>query len=236
MFEAICRFFSVNASVQSGNVVAGDLAGGDVYIDGVRQGGAIQPKGVVRRLVHPVEAFDSLSIVGPFDVYYQVANETSVEIRATENVLPFIKQSISRGKLEISLRANIMMQGLIGVRVFGPGISNLEIVGSGNFRSDRLIGKTLSVKTTGSNSTLLYGKINNFHAVHEGSGLINATGLVALDVVANLTGSGLIKLEAVDSVNASLTGSGAIVINGKPPKVQRHVVGSGYIESRSSPP
>lgn len=230
MLRMIRRMFGRKLVHQHGNVVGGDMAGGDIYVDGRRQGEGTRAEGPEKQQIRTITAFDRLSIEGPFDVYFQVSEETSVEIRAAENILRMVEATVSRGKLSIALNGNVNIKREIGVRITGPGFSELVMVGAGSFRSGRIVAKSLSVKTVGAGNAALFGKVDKLRLAHEGAGLIDATGMVALHVDAFLTGAGQIEIEAVDTVVGSITGSGDILVNGDSPRIQRRIVGAGRIQ------
>ena len=62
-----------------------------------------------------------------------------------------------------------------------------------------------------------------------GSGTVQFTRLVANDVKALVSGSGSIFVTATTSLDASVSGSGAILYAGNPQDVTQNVTGSGAI-------
>jgi hypothetical protein len=61
-----------------------------------------------------------------------------------------------------------------------------------------------------------------------GSGLAQLDNLIARDVHAVVTGSGLIRVTATTSLNAAVSGSGAIIYSGSP-QVTSSITGSGTV-------
>jgi hypothetical protein len=60
-------------------------------------------------------------------------------------------------------------------------------------------------------------------------GLAQFSNLVARHAYAVITGSGLIRVTATASLNATVSGSGAIIYSGNPPQVTRSITGTGTV-------
>ncbi len=130
---------------------------------------------------------------------------------------------------------------MVDVRVTGSGDVELqgvhgqlvaEITGSGDMEASGLQLENCSVKLMGSGDVELDGRTETFSAITSGSGDIDASGLTAVKVVVKSNGSGDISVHAVDSLKASLVGSGDLRYSGNPTILKISAAGSGDIYHR----
>lgn len=87
----------------------------------------------------------------------------------------------------------------------------------------------LTMTLPGSGAIYASGTVTRLDVTLDGSGLAQLTNLVARDVHAVVTGSGLIRVTATASLNAAVPGSGATFYGGSPPQVTSSVTGSGVV-------
>jgi hypothetical protein len=85
------------------------------------------------------------------------------------------------------------------------------------------------VTLPGSGTLTGSGTTTQLDATVGGSGTIQFTRLVAKDVRAIVSGSGSIFVTATEKLDASVSGSGAILYAGSPTEVTKSVTGSGAI-------
>jgi len=79
----------------------------------------------------------------------------------------------------------------------------------------------------------LTGNSNNFSTGISGSGNMNAQKLTAQVVNAKISGSGNVKVNAVNEINAKTSGSGNIIYSGNPTIIKANSSGSGSIQKRN---
>jgi hypothetical protein len=101
--------------------------------------------------------------------------------------------------------------------------------GSGIVTADGVRAKDLTVRVPGSGVVRLGGTADRLRADLSGSGDVQLQDLVARDVTAKLSGSGRLQVHAFESLDALVSGSGAIFYTGDPSTVSSNVTGSGAI-------
>lgn len=109
-------------------------------------------------------------------------------------------------------------------------LSTIELNGSSNVTYRNFSEKALAVTILGSGDISLSGNVNQLHGFVMGSGDIKAKELIAKNARLSITGSGAIKANVVNEVDASVTGSGDIKVIGNPAKRSKSVTGSGEIK------
>jgi len=115
------------------------------------------------------------------------------------------------------------------VAVSVPSLDALTVQGSGNISVTGISSPSLTVRLPGSGTIHAAGTTARLNVAIGGSGTALLTRLIARDATASIDGSGSIALTATHSLDASISGSGAIFYTGNPAHVTRSVTGSGAI-------
>lgn len=104
----------------------------------------------------------------------------------------------------------------------------VTLSGSGQISITGIDAPRLTVSLPGSGAIYAGGTVTQLHVTLGGSGLAQLNNVVARHVRAVDTGSGLIRVTATASLNATVSGSGEIIYSGNP-QVTSSVTGSGTV-------
>jgi hypothetical protein len=115
------------------------------------------------------------------------------------------------------------------VDVTVPALRAVTLSGSGIVTAEGIDAKRLTVALPGSGILRASGTATTLVVDHSGSGDAQLEGLLASDVRAVLGGSGRIVLNATKTLDATVSGSGAIFYRGDPSQVTTSVTGSGVV-------
>jgi hypothetical protein len=105
----------------------------------------------------------------------------------------------------------------------------LTLTGSGNIVVNGIETESFKVTLPGSGTLTGSGTATRLDVTVSGSGTVQFTRLVANDVRAVVSGSGSIFITATKSLDASVSGDGAILYAGNPQDVTKSVTGTGAI-------
>jgi Putative auto-transporter adhesin, head GIN domain len=197
-------------------------------------GGSSSPtnegSGVAATQARNVAAFNSVELAGSNNVVIRVGEKQSVVVRADDNLLDRVTTEVQSGKLVIantpgSFRTNSPMS----VEVNVPSLTALTLRGSGNIVVEGIEAETLKMSLPGSGMLTGSGTAKRLDVTVSGSGTVQFTRLVANDVRAVVSGSGSIFVTATGSLDASVSGDGAILYAGNPQDVTKSVTGTGAI-------
>lgn len=200
--------------------------------------------------IRSINTFDEIYVEGNFNVYFTIADTTSLRIEAEENLVPLIITKVSgqqfyvKPKDDFQLDNNKAMNifltspNLEGVVLSGSGLLvcdslftdflSVEITGSGKVQFDKLDLNDIEGSISGSGDIVLAGEVDRSEFEITGSGAIRALDLVQNDCDARITGSGNIYVNVVDYLKARITGSGNIYYVGNP-IVDEIITGSGDV-------
>ena len=207
--------------------------------------------------VRSLSGFSSISNAGSFDVYLTQADSFYVEVRGQGNLLPHVKTYISGSTLIVETQNSACLRNSIPISIFVslPEINVLSLSGSGLVSSEKLEDNLLEVVLAGSGQIMidsLYGgKIilgnsasggittgyidaGSVQAYMSGSGTIDAGKVVSsAEIGINHSSSGSFYMNVEDgiNVNASLSGSGRVILYGEVEETSFMNSGSGRIDA-----
>lgn len=189
-----------------------------------------QGSGVAKTQARDVAAFNAVELAGSNNVVIRLGAKQSVVVRADENLLARVTTQVQSGRLVIGTTPGSMTtKNPMSVEVSVPTLSALTLTGSGNIAVDGISTDSLEVSLPGSGTLTGSGTAKQLDVTVSGSGAVQFTRLVADDVHAVVSGSGAIFINATNKLDASVSGSGAIIYIGSPQNVTRSVTGTGAI-------
>jgi Putative auto-transporter adhesin, head GIN domain len=188
--------------------------------------------GVAATQTRSLAPFTGIELAGSNDVTVQVGRTQSVIVHADKDLLGRVTTEVKSGQLVIGntgrgFRSKTPMS--VAVRV--PSLAVFTLSGSGVVSLTGINARafTVSIPGTGSGVVRASGTVDRLDITVGGSGAAQLTQLVARDVRAVVSGSGAIMLTATGSLNAAVTGDGAILYSGNPAHVTTTVTGTGAI-------
>ena len=186
--------------------------------------------GVAATQVRHLPAFDRVELAGSNNVFVRVGGKQSVVVRADDNLLDRVTTEVRSGNLVIGNRpGSFTTRGPMSVEVTVPSLQALTLSGSGNIAVDGTRAHGLEVALPGSGTLTASGRATRLDITVSGSGTAQFTGLIADDVRALVSGSGSIFVTATRRLDASVSGTGAILYSGNPQHVTKNVTGTGAI-------
>jgi hypothetical protein len=177
-----------------------------------------------------VAAFKSVELAGSNNVVIRVGEQQSVVVKADDNLLDRVTTEVRSGQLVIAnTPGGFTTKSPMSVEIGVPTMDALMLSGSGNIVVDGIEAESLKVTLPGSGTLTGSGTAKRLDVTVSGSGTMQLTQLVANDVRALVGGSGSIFITATNSLDASVTGSGAILYAGSPQDVTKSITGTGAI-------
>lgn len=178
-----------------------------------------------------VSGITSIVLEGSADVNVTFGTTESLVITGEDNIIPLIETNVQNNQLTIKTKplTTYSTTKPVVVNVTVTTLKGVSISGSGNITVPDMNSDTIHVDLPGSGTITLAGIVNSLDFDIGGSGNIFADELKAKSAKVVLGGSGTIKVNASESLDATLSGSGNILYSGNPPKITKNVTGSGSI-------
>jgi hypothetical protein len=199
-----------------------------------------------------VSNIESISFSGMGNLFLEQGDQETLKIEADDNLIPYIKSEVHNGVLTIFFNCSnshiIYPSQPVRIYVTAKNISELELSGSGQVISDKIITNSmdmdisgsgrvnikqlkadvLTARISGSSRCELEGEVASQKIVISGSGVCDTTQLVSHNANVSVSGSGRALVSADESLDAHVTGSGKVGYFGNP-KVMQSVQGSGSV-------
>jgi Putative auto-transporter adhesin, head GIN domain len=186
--------------------------------------------GVAATQVRHLPVFSSVELAGSNNVYISVGGKQAVVVRADDNLLDRVTTKVRSHNLVVAnAPGNFTTESPMRVDVTVPTLAAVTLSGSGNVIVHGVQARELEVTLPGSGTLVGSGRATRFDITVSGSGTAHFTRLIANQVRALVSGSGSIFVTATTRLDATVTGTGAILYSGNPGRVTKHVTGTGAI-------
>ena len=199
----------------------------------VRNGGSpgsgVQGSGIAASQTRAVAAFSRLDLAGSNNVSVVVGARQSVVVHADSNLISRVTTQVVAGTLVIGNAGGFTTRTPMSVDVSVPSLTVLNLSGDGQISVTGVKAPRLAVTVSGSGLLSAAGATTRLDVTLSGAGQAQLDQLIARDVHAVVTGSGLIQVTATTSLDAAVPGTGAIIYSGNPPQVTTSVTGTGAV-------
>ena len=176
-----------------------------------------------------VSSFSDVELAGSANVTVSVGHPRSVVIRADDNLVDRVTTTVDGSTLRIGTTGSFTTRTSMSVSIMVPTLDGVRLSGSGRITVDGVDATRFSATLPGSGQLRVVGRADRLDAMLSGSGDMELSELVGRAVTAEVSGSGRLVVQATDSLDAAVSGSGAIVYVGSPATVTKSVTGSGAI-------
>jgi hypothetical protein len=202
-----------------------------------------------------LEAFEAVTTSGNFHVVLNqigVNEQAYVVIYAPPNIIPNIESTITGGTLNLSAKDCYTSSEQITIQVFTPSYKRITSEGTGNVTAaTSLIGEKLSIANegtgemnlpanfieikidnAGTGSIRLKGETKDLEINNQGTGDVLVDELRANHAKVSNQGTGNVYLQALQSIDVQLQGTGNVIYSGDPQDIQQSNEGTGTIERK----
>ncbi len=205
-----------------------------------------------------ITGFHAVDVGGSFDVYITQGSSESVKVEAPDEIIDHIITEVDNGVLKIynkndrnfhwgdlfgnhkKIVVYVAAKDLNAIAVSGSGdvffkegirtnSLRLRVSGSGDMYG-RVEVKNLESGISGSGDVKLVGRAESSAVNVSGSGDFEARGLVTVNTLVHVSGSGDASVNASGSISASVSGSGDVRYTGGAKSVSSSKSGSGDVQ------
>ncbi len=199
-----------------------------------------------------VSDFNAVDFAFIGDLSITQGNEESLTITGDDNIVPLIRTTVRDGVLHIDaspanigrtvipLRYELTVKELNAVSLSGLGnieVDSLEspdvslgLSGAGSLNVGNLAANNLAVNMSGLGSANLAGEVNRQAVNVSGAGSYYARDLRSQATAVQISGLSSAEVQAVETLDASISGAGSIKYAGDP-QVSQNISGLGSIEA-----
>jgi hypothetical protein len=199
----------------------------------IHSGGSSSPElqgsGVAATQTRPLASFSSLNLAGSNNVTVTIGGPQSVVVHADSNLINNVTTQVVAGTLVIGDTGSFTTHAPMSVDVSVPSLTALNLSGNGQIYVTGISAPQLSVTVSGNGRLSAAGTATQLDVTVSGNGQAQLSQLIARDARAVMTGAGLIQVTTTNSLDATVSGTGAIIYSGNPPQVTTNITGIGSI-------
>jgi hypothetical protein len=194
----------------------------------------VRGSGTVVTEQRDVSGFDEISVAGQGVVHVELTGTESLEVEAEDNILEVLTIEVVDGRLELGAEPFTSIEPTrdIVYRITAASLTDVAISGSAELDVATLDVPRFDVSISGSGSVRPSGTTVALQVDISGSGRYLGAALESTTADVNVSGSGEADIVVIDSLDASVSGSGSIRYAGDPATVREEVSGSGSITRR----
>ena len=205
---------------------------------------AISRNSILDSIHQEVSKFDTIEVLGPYEISLQKGNRHKITIVGESNLIPQVEFDVNKNKLVLGTsnnkRLNSKTRNPIQIAVTAKELSEIYVIGSGKISSSNslfskhllleLIGsgeiqfpiksQVVSVHITGSGHIFLNGSCKTIKGKIIGSGHLHSEELKTENSFLRLTGSGQANINCSQKLKAMVDGTADVVYKGSPKRVE----------------
>jgi hypothetical protein len=182
-----------------------------------------------------VSAFHAVDLAGTLEVEVTVGKPASVEVTGDADLVDKVRTTVKDGVLVIStpdLHHIGHRDSHLRAIVSAPDLSSLALSGTGTMKATGVANERLAITLPGTGEIKVTGSTGTLQVTLDGTGDVSAKALAARDAVVALGGTGDARLRATRSLDARISGTGSIHVEGSPTQIKKSVSGLGSIHVR----
>jgi hypothetical protein len=192
-------------------------------------GSRVQGSGVAASETRQAEDFSGVEVGGVFNVEVTAGKEFAVEVQADDNLLPYIKTSVSHGILEIETTERLESNTPLRVRVSAPDIESIQVSGVSEVSLAGVANSSLEVGASGKSKVKVDGQTDELNIDVSGASSIDADGLKSRTASASASGASRVSLFVTEELTSSASGVSTIAYSGSPINVTKTVSGGSKV-------
>ncbi len=200
-----------------------------------------------------VSDFNGIGLTISADVNIKQGNVVSVQATGHENIIADIRTFVSNNFWNIGLEEDCYSNYQLSIDITVPDINKIDISGSGNIVVEDFTNQNdLDIDVSGSGNLTLnsFEGANDFNVDVSGSGTINAEKDISsvqnldidisgsgeysgfrisgADCEVGVSGSGIVRLTAINTLDVTINGSGTVFYKGNP-TITQNISGAGSL-------
>ena len=186
------------------------------------------------RQMRPAGDFTRIVADDAIDVEIAIGPRAAIELEGDDNLIDRIRTDAENGELHLRVRGGYRVRRPMVARITMPRLDRVDLEASGDARITGLAGGRLALAGHGSGSFLASGAVDLLDLRIQGSGDANLENLRAREARILINGTGDASAHVIDTIVATVNGTGEITYRGTPRNVTEDVNGTGRIARRGN--
>jgi hypothetical protein len=215
---------------------------------GLPFGPSLRGSGIARTEAREVAPFSEIEIGGTVQLDAEVGPENSLVVTTDDNILPYVVTVVEGERLRIYIDSPCSTKLGIKVTATAPVLRALEASGASKAMVSGITGEQfklevsgasrcelagdaelVDVSLSGASQSKIAGTAKQLKVESSGASRLDAKGLNAAIVVAELNGASNSHVHVTDQLTANVSGASTLQYDGQPEKVIKHTSGASTV-------
>jgi hypothetical protein len=159
-----------------------------------------------------LSSFNKIENTGVANFYITIGSPQSILLKAQQNIIDVMTYEVVNQSLKIGIKKDVSIENYEEIRfdITIPEITNIKLLGIGDFELSGDDQSDLSINLTGVGNINSYGmKVNNCDVTLTGVGDCKVNVISKLNVI--ITGVGFVYYQGTPAITSTITGVGKLI-------------------------
>ncbi len=184
--------------------------------------------GVKKTETRAAGGFTAVSVSGAYELELRQGSPASIELEGDDNLMSHYRTEVREGTLHLETEGRVRPK--IGPKAWitVPKLTRLDISGAVKGQITELKGEALRIDISGVVELTVSGAITDLQVDVSGASKLRAESLVAQNVKLNASGAGHYDVQAIQTLDVSVSGAATVRYLGEP-KLTKDISGVGKV-------
>lgn len=178
-----------------------------------------------------VPNFTLVEADGAFEVNW-TAGPAALSITTDENLLEYLRTSVSGEKLRIEWIKPLKGTRGIKINIASPALTGAQFNGAVRFVATNLSGPEFYLEANGATRIAMQGNLNAMSAELNGASRLDADSLITRAMELSISGAGRAEVHVTEVLKVEISGAGKVIYSGRPKTVDKNISGAGSVRPR----
>jgi hypothetical protein len=174
--------------------------------------------------------FSTIEASGAYKISW-APGASALSVTSDENLLDKITTTVTNGQLRIRTKQHMRPTHGIKIAISSQALTGGKFRGAVDFKATKVSAPNFFIESDGASDVVLDGTAETLSARLRGAGDFNAQALQAKNVEISLMGAADAKVNATESLTASIKGAGDIRYSGNPATIKKSIAGAGSVRA-----
>lgn len=178
-----------------------------------------------------VSGFTQIKLSGFGTLNITQTGTESLTISADDDVLPHLTSEVINGTLELGVKPRLSFKSLrrVTYTVTVKSLEGIQLSGAGTVHASDIKASSFSMSISGAGDTTISGSAQSQSVRISGAGNYNAKDFQTDTAEVTITGAGNARVNATQTLFATVSGAGAVTYYGMP-QVSQRITGVGSVK------
>lgn len=221
---------AISVGVVIANLFSFGKATGDLFNFSFCSG--IKGSAVAASDVRNTTDFKGVDVGGVFQVDITAGKDFSVEVRADDNLLQYIKTNVENGVLKIETTERINSSTPMRVLISAPDIESIDASGACRISVAGVNNSALDIDTSGASKLKVEGETAAVNIEVSGASTIDAESLKSRIATVDASGASNVSVFVTERLSSDASGASKISYSGNPTSVEKKTSGASSVSQK----